>query len=120
MDTARRAPLPGRAAVLLAAAVLGSAACSQATPAGSGAAPGGLTSPGPAAGAPQWEPQTAWERAVVDVDVNGEYSKDAALRLFATAFGPLPGVDVKQDLRGVEDRTLAVEAVDRHRAELTE
>ena len=36
------------------------------------------------------------------------------------AFGPVPGVDGKQDLTGVEDRTPALEAVERHRAELTD
>jgi hypothetical protein len=115
--------MPGRAAaVLLAAALLGSAGCGQAAPSSSSGS-GGDSSP-PAtpdpAGSPQWEPRTAWERAVVEVDENGAYSREAALTLFATAYGPLPGVDVQQDLTGLEDRTLAIDAVARHRDALTD
>jgi hypothetical protein len=68
---------------------------------------------------PPPEPQTAWERALRDTDEQGFYSKDAALRLFATAFGPLPGVDAQEDLTGIEDRTIAIRAIKRHLAELT-
>jgi hypothetical protein len=100
--------IAGRAAVLLAAALLGGTACSPAA------------SPSPSAESAPWQPRTAWERAVVATDENGEYSKDAALTLFATAYGPLPGVDVQQDLRGVEDRTIAIDAVARYRDQLTD
>lgn len=77
-------------------------------------------SPSPSDPAPQWEPKTAWERAIIDLDENGYYSKDAALTLFATAYGSLPGVEAKQDLQGVVDRTIAIRAVSRVREELTE
>ena len=109
---ANRSFLRARAAVLLAAALLASiAACDPAA------------SPSPSsqgADAPQWEPQTAWERAVVAVDEHGEYSKDAALALFATAYGPLPGVDVQQDLTGVSSRTLAIRAISRVEDQLSD
>ncbi len=86
----------------------------------------GPAAPSPAASSPAaspaaaWAPQTAWERALVDVDANGERSKESALRLFATAYGALPGVDAQQDLAGIFSRTVAIRAIGRHMAELTE
>ena len=77
-------------------------------------------SPSPSASGSGWEPETAWERALVTVDGDGRYSRDAALRLFATAYGPLPGMDVRQDLTGVFSRSIAIRAVDRVRDELTQ
>ena len=55
-------------------------ACSgrqQATPSGS------------PAGAPAYQPETAWERALAAVDETGGFALGDALKLFATAFGPL-------------------------------
>jgi hypothetical protein len=45
---------------------------------------------------------------------------EAALKLFATAFGTLPDVDAQPDLTGVFDRTIASEAVEAHDGELTQ
>jgi len=76
--------------------------------------------PSPSGWVAQWEPRTAWERALNAIDPStGNFAKDDALRLFATAFGPLPGVDVQQDLTGITDRTIAISAVMAHRDELT-
>lgn len=77
-------------------------------------------SPAPSGWIATWEPRNAWERALDAIDpATGNFDKDAALRLFATAFGPLPGVDVQQDLTGITDRTIAISAVMAHRDELT-
>jgi len=67
--------------------------------------------PSPSSTPALYQPQSAWERALEDIGDDGQFSKDAALNLFATAFGPLPGVDVRQDLTGIGDRTLAIQAV---------
>ncbi|HET9852793.1 MAG TPA: hypothetical protein VFP56_09835 [Candidatus Limnocylindrales bacterium] len=97
-----------RIVVLLAAALL--ASCTPAaTPDPSGA------------WVARWEPRTAWERALATLDpATGTFARDDALRLFATAFGPLPGVDVQQDLTGITDRTIAIAAVKAYESELTE
>ena len=63
--------------------------------------------------------QTAWQRALNGIDENGQFSLEAALALFATAFGPLPDVDTQYDIRGVGDRTIAIRAVNAHRDQLT-
>lgn len=89
-----------------------SAAAAPTVPAGS---------PGPSTRVEQWAPQTAWERAIVTIDPDtGTFSREDALRLFATAYGPLPGVEAEQDLRGVFSRTIAISAVGQHRESLTE
>lgn len=103
----------------LLAALLGSLVVAACSSAGPSSAPG--ASPGASSRAEQWVPQTAWERALVTIDPEtGTFAKDDALRLFATAYGSLPGVDVPQDLRGVLSRTIAIRAVGRHRDALTD
>lgn len=64
--------------------------------------------------------ETAWSRALAAIGDDGRFSLDAALTLFATAYGPLPGVDVAQDLAGVADRSIAIRAVMAHRDALTD
>jgi hypothetical protein len=119
-------PSPGSAARLataLAIAVIVAGCASAGTP--QSAAPGSAAPSGPASGSinasppPPPEPRNAWERALFDTDDHGDYTTDAALRLFATAFGPLPGVDVQADVTGIHDRTVAIDAVRRHWAELS-
>jgi hypothetical protein len=96
---------------LLAVALLAAACAPAASPS---------PSPAPPAGEDGWAPETAWERALLDVDEQGQFSKEAALRLFATAYGSVPGVDAKQDLKGVFSRTIAIRAVGRVRDQLTD
>lgn len=108
-------PRRGSLVIGLLAAGLLSTACAPGaapspTPGGSGAGEARAT----------WQPETAWERALVDVDDDGVRSKESALRLFATAYGSLPGVDAEQDLTGVFSRTIAIRAIGRHMAELTD
>ena len=79
----------------------------------------GFDSPPPSGFVPSPRPTTAWERALGNIDDNGRYSLEAALTLFATAYGPLPGVEVEQDLSGVTDRTAAIAAVMGHADELS-
>ncbi len=62
---------------------------------------------------------TAWGQALRDIDPDGGRSRELALRLFAIAFGPLPGVDAPTDRRGVRSASIAVRAIDAHRDELT-
>src|SRR3954454_10659672 len=114
-----------RLAVTSALMALVIASCASVTPATSPTAPGtpvtstlppaasasSSTTPAPAA--------TAWERALATIGGDGKYSLEAALNLFATAFGPVPGVDVAQDLTGIGDRTIAISSVMAHRSELT-
>jgi hypothetical protein len=110
-------PTYGRArlATLLAIVVLAAACAGTASPNASG-----LGSPSASGPVPQWEPRTAWERALVTINPDtGTFAKEDALRLFATAFGPIPGVDVPQDLTGVTDRTIAISAVMAYESELT-
>src|SRR5688572_5040541 len=80
---------------------------------------GSAPTPRPSA-APQAE-ETAWGRAVANVGPDGRYSLEAALNLFATTYGPLPGVDAAQDLAGEEhvDGTIAIAAVMAHASALT-
>ena len=74
----------------------------------------------PPSAAPE-EPQTPWQRAIERSEPDGRYTLHAALNLFATAYGPLPGVAVEQDLRGEDavDGNIAIAAVMSHLAELT-
>lgn len=94
-------------------------ACGSSTALPSSASESASPSPTPDVLA-EWAPATAWERALAEVDEDGSFSKDAALALFATAYGPLPGVDIRQDLAGVVSRTIAIRAVERHRESLSE
>ena len=114
-------------ATLIAAAFI-AVGCVSAAPATSGVppapvAPAASTATGsvpePAISSDPVVPDTPWRRALNAVDENGQYSLDAALTLFATAFGPLPGVDVEQDLSGIGDRTIAISKLMAHRSELT-
>jgi hypothetical protein len=68
---------------------------------------------------PPLPPETAWDRALAAIGDDGRFSLDAALTLFAMAYEPLPGVDVQQDLTGVTDLSIAIQAVMAHRDELT-
>ena len=118
MPTARQ--LRARAAVVLAAALFASAGCNASAPSSPGASAASAAPDAiPGTTAPPLPPPTAWERALANVDDEGRFSLDAALTLFATAYGPLPGVDVEQDLTGVGDMSIAIRAVMSHRDELT-
>src|SRR5215211_4790795 len=65
--------------------------------------------------------QTAWQQAVNQVGDDGRYSLQAALDLFATAYGPLPGTMAEQNFGGEEvvDRNVAIGAVMSHASELS-
>lgn len=73
-----------------------------------------------ASGAPQ-PLSEAWRTAVEDIQDDGTYSKDAALTLFAMAFGGMPGVTVPLDDVGpVWSGTMALRATMHHESELNE
>jgi hypothetical protein len=82
-----------------------------------------LASSAPATAAPgeasAWQPENAWQRALGAIGEDGHFSLQAALDLFATAFGPVPGSTTTQDLTGIFDLTIAVNAVMAHEDELT-
>ena len=65
---------------------------------------------------------TVWQQAIANTDSNGQYSLQAALDLFATAYGPLPGSTAEQNLGGEEvvDGNVAIAAVMSHASELTQ
>lgn len=77
-------------------------------------------SPGTVATPPPVDvPDTPWEAELGDVSVDGERSLESALRLFAMAYGPLPGVeDVPAPSETVEG-TIARRAIRAHYDELT-
>ncbi|HUR16233.1 MAG TPA: hypothetical protein VMZ33_03010, partial [Candidatus Limnocylindrales bacterium] len=79
----------------------------------------GTSAPGPSP-TPVNE-ETVWQRAISQIGDDGRYTLEAALNLFATAYGPLPGVNVEQNFGGEEvvDRNIAIAAVMSHAAELT-
>lgn len=65
--------------------------------------------------------RSVWEQAVADIDDDGTYSKDAALLLFAVAFGDMPGVDTPPGPPGdIHSGTMALHAVLAHETELTQ
>jgi hypothetical protein len=66
------------------------------------------------------EPPTAWDAEIAKVDENGQRPLDSALRLFAMAFGPLPGVDAPPPGEPIGSASPAVRAIRAHRAELTD
>lgn len=106
-------PLTARpVAALLAAVGLVSACLSACSGTSEPQAPAGSSSPPTA--------DTVWQRALAAVDANGAYSKDAALTLFAVAFGDMPGVDTPTGHIGkIRSATIALRAVLAHRDELT-
>src|SRR4051794_2728726 len=64
-------------------------------------------------------PDSPWETELGNVSPDGSRSLDSALRLFAMAYGPVPGVD---SVPATDDRlegTLAMRAILRHYDELT-
>lgn len=64
-------------------------------------------------------PKTAWGNALGAINADGTYSKDAALKLFAVAFG-MPGVDRPSGKLGqIRSGTIALRAALAHESELT-
>jgi hypothetical protein len=113
-------PIRARALVLVFGAIT-IAGCAGVSPSGSPsipnpAAPGPGLSFGPT---PTPVPQSAWQRRLAAIQPDGTFAKADALALFATAYGPLPGVDVARD-KGIADGTLAIRAVTAVRAQLTQ
>ncbi len=56
-------------------------------------------------------PSTAYGTALADISEDGTRPLDSALRLFAIAIAPLPGVDAPTDVTGVSSGTLALKHV---------
>ncbi len=96
-----------------------SAPPATAEPSSAAATPAGTAEP---TDAPEPLPpigSTAWEQELGNLAPDGTRSLESALRLFAIAFGPLPGVVAPSDGRLVEDGTTAIRAVMTHEKELT-
>lgn len=67
------------------------------------------------------EAPTAWEAALGGISADGTFTKDAALALFAVAFGAMPGVDPPTGPPGhIPSATLALRAVLAHEDELSD
>ena len=65
-------------------------------------------------------PRTAWGRALAQIRPNGTFSRQAALDLFALAFGPLPGVHPPHGAAStISSGTLAIQAILPYRSQLT-
>ena len=104
------------AGVLLVAASAGcSASNTTAQPATPGStASGSSTSPGATA-----PPETPWEHELDNLQPDGTRTLESGLRLFAMAFGPIPGVEVATAAPGtVDSASPAVRVVRQHLAEL--
>jgi hypothetical protein len=86
----------------------------------SGCGTTGQGAPAPSGG-PNGTPATAWQRALDAVGDDGTFSKDAALTLFAIAFGGMPGVAPPPGPTGrIRSGTIALRAVLAHESELTD
>jgi hypothetical protein len=115
MSRSRRPSVARLTATFAAITVLLVAACSVSSSARP-TAPGFSFEPEPSA----WAPRSTWERRLAAIQPDGTYAVADALALFATAYGPLPGVDAVQDPAGITDRTAAIHAVKARWAELTD
>ena len=104
------------AGLLLTVHVAITACAPGATPASSASG----SSPGMATPAPYARERTPWEVELANLGPDGTPSLESALRLFAMAFGPIPGVDVPRSAPGeVMTATPAIHAVRAHWADLT-
>ncbi|MEO6124776.1 MAG: hypothetical protein ABIR32_13810 [Ilumatobacteraceae bacterium] len=65
------------------------------------------------------DPANPWALELQNVDENGGRSLDSSLRLFAMAFGSMPGVDVPSGLPEIRSGTLAINSVLDRYGELT-
>ena len=85
---------------------------------------GGPAGSGPSNGSPATthaspRPDTPWDTELRQVNPDGTRSADSALRLFAMAYGPVPGVDDVPQLATRVEGTIARRAVMAHYDELT-
>jgi hypothetical protein len=116
--------MPAALCALLAASCGGS----QSTPAPTTGIPTGSApaatqsagSPAPSTTAgPALSPPPEWRAELANVAADGTRSADSALRLFALAFAPLPGVDASPAEGPIHDGTIAVRAIRAHWDELS-
>lgn len=63
--------------------------------------------------------QTAWQRTLDEIRRDGTFSTGTALRAFAIAYGPLPGVKRPRGRLGVEAGTAAIRMIARKWSSLT-
>ena len=81
---------------------------------------GGLGKPARSYGSPLPSGSlTAFQQALQGIGDDGSFSKDTALRVFAAAFGPLPGVDPPPRDTSYRSGTAALEMVEAYWSELT-
>lgn len=110
----RSMTLGGRLVALgsLAAALVATACTSE--------APRSRSEPAPSIGPSPGGARSAWLNALADIEPDGTFSKDAALRMFQVAFGRMPGAPAPSGTRGpIPSGSLALRAVAAHLAELT-
>jgi hypothetical protein len=70
-------------------------------------------------GAPSAAPPTAYDAELANVAPDGSRTVDSALRLFAMAFGAIPGVEVARPTTPIRSGTFALAEVEAHWDELT-
>lgn len=115
---------PRRAAAFVALALI-AGACTGGTPPSGPAASGTASGPRATVGSPTVSaaatraPATPWELELANVAPDGSRSAASALRLFAMAFGTVPGVDVPADPGPIASGSLAIDEVQAHWRELT-
>src|SRR5689334_11111061 len=110
-----------RPRLVLVGLVIGFLAACSGSPVGSSALPSGSVG-GPAATAATSGdpgPLSAWDTESVNLGPDGRRSLDSALRLFAMALGPIPGVDAPSDPGVIGSLTPAVRVIRAHWSELS-
>ena len=109
--------------MLLPIVATGTASAQSATPSPTTttASPAPTPTPTTAAIKPTKKPPklNAWQKAVSQLPKSGVLSKQAALRLFALTFGPVPGVRVAKRQGVAQSGTPAIQAVMAHLSEYT-
>jgi hypothetical protein len=100
------------------------AACSGSSPTPPSPSSIGSAGPSPASSSPASSiatspVETPWQHELDDLQPDGSRSLDSALRLFAMAFGPIPGVNVERAAPGtVGSASAALRVIRAHLAEL--
>jgi hypothetical protein len=124
---ATQSPSAATATAAAAATAAATAPPAVSAPAAATPAPGsiGTATPSPSSSAsssaePSAATLTPWESELLNDGPNGERTAQSALRLFAMAYGPLPGIDVPDDPGFIASGSLAARDVYAHFSDYTD